>query len=48
MDQTCTEPHLVVARMTGKNSRYRIGMYRKKQFENRPQVRNIKLSHGGG
>ena len=48
MDQLYTEPHLAVARMTGKNSRFRIGKHGQKQFENRPMVRNIKVSHGGG
>ena len=48
MDQLYAEPHLAVARMTGKNSRYRIGMHGQKQFENRPMVRNIKISHGDG
>ena len=47
-DQLYSEPHLAVARMTGKNSRYRIGMHGQKQFEHRPMVRNIKISHGGG
>ena len=48
MNQLYSEPHLAVARMTVKNSRYRIGMHGQKQFENRPMVRNIKISHGDG
>ena len=46
MDQLYLEPYLAVARITGKNSRYRIVMHGQKQFENRPMVRNIKISHG--
>ena len=48
MDQLYSEPHLAVARMTDKTSRYRLGMHGQKQFEHRPMVRNIKISHGGG
>ena len=46
MEPMYSEPHLAVARMTGKTSRYRLGMHGQKQFENRPMVRNIKISHG--
>ncbi len=48
MDQLYSEPHLDVARMTDKTSRCRLGMHGQKQFEIRPVVRNIKISHGGG
>ena len=48
MDPMYSEPHLAVARMTDKTSRYRLCMHGQKQFEHRPMVRNIKISHGGG
>jgi hypothetical protein len=47
MDQLYAEPHLAVARMCKEGSpRYRLGMPSQKQFENRPMVRNIKISSG--